>query len=179
MRKASLSLLGMLLLILMVALALFIGAYKGYRQEKEQVESALGSLETVFASRVETGNNLLTVARRHLPEGDELLSSVTRDVQMLTSQAPLPQRAEANLRLEKDGRSLLGALENNPSVQADSRDLGYVTGLLPQALEQSAQWADAGKYNEAAGAFNKRLSGTFSGFLARITGVSEALLFTP
>lgn len=57
--------------------------------------------------------------------------------------------------------------------------MGYVTGLLPQALDQSAQWADDGMYNEAAGAFNKRLNGSFSGFLARLLGMTEAALFTP
>ncbi len=179
MRKTSLTLLGTVLLILMLALALFIGAFKGFRQDKSQVESALGSLEAVFTSRVETGNNLLTVARRHLPEGDAMMTTLAQDVQTISGQAPLPQRAEANFRLEKDARALLNALENSPSVQADSRDMGYVTGLLPQALDQSAQWADAGKYNEAASAFNKRLNNSFSGILARLLGMTEAPLFTP
>ena len=75
MRKTSLALLGVTLLVLMVAMAFLIGAFKGYSQEKDQVEST--------------------------------------------------------------------------------------------------QWADAGKYSAAANAFNERLSGSFSGFLARLMGITE------
>ncbi|MDD4081109.1 MAG: hypothetical protein PHP02_06815, partial [Eubacteriales bacterium] len=156
-----------------------IGAVKGFRQEKAQVENALGSLGPVFTTRVETGNNLLTVAHRHLPPGDERVEAVARDVRELSAQESLPFRAEANTRLEENAKVLLAHLENTPSVQADSRDLSYVTGLLPQALDQSAQWTDAGSYNQAALAFNDRLNGTFAGFLARLLGETEAQLFTP
>ena len=62
MRKAPLIVLGTVLMLLLVVASLFIGALRGYQQEKAQVESTLGSLETVFSSRVETGNNILTVA---------------------------------------------------------------------------------------------------------------------
>lgn len=180
MRKISLPLLGLALFLLMAVLALAIGAVRGFRQEKAQVEAASSSLETVFTSRVETGSNLLTVARRHLPEEDERIRAVAQDIKVLSDrQSPLPRRVEANSRLQKDAEALLGILENSASVKGDSRDMGYVTGLLPQALDQSAQWADDGMYNEAAGAFNKRLNSSFSGFLARLLGMTEAALFTP
>ncbi|NLG58368.1 MAG: hypothetical protein GX540_08145 [Clostridiales bacterium] len=179
MRKFPFSVLAIVLALLMVAAALFIGAVKGSRVEKAQVESALGSLGTVFTTRVETGNNLLTVARRHLPQGDERMAAVARDVQALSSQASLAARTRANTSLEENARALLAILKDSESVQADSRDMAYVTGLLPQALDQSAQWTDVGSYNEAAGAYNDRLNNTFSGLLARLLGQTEAELFTP
>ena len=179
MRKVSLTFLAILLLFVFTAASVTIGAVKGFRQEKAQVDSALGSLGPLFATRVETGNNLLTVAHRHLPPENALVEAVARNVQELSAQGPLPLRAQANTHLEENAKALLAALENTPGVQADSRDLSYVTGLLPQALDQSAQWTDAGSYNQAAMAFNERLNGTFSGFLARLFGEAEAQLFIP
>ncbi len=179
MRKAPVFLLGLIILLVLVASALSIGAVRGYRDEKAQVESALTSLDKVFGSRVETGNNLLTVARRHLSGEDPMLLAVERDVKALSEKALWPKKMEANLQLEKDAGALLKALEARPSVREDSRDLGYVTGLLPQALDQSAQWADAGRYNEMSAAYNERLRGSFSGWLARFFGVGEAELFKP
>ena len=77
------------------------------------------------------------------------------------------------------GRGAAAAPGRIPGVQADARDLGYVTGLLPRGLEQSAQWADAGQYNKAAAEFNNRLNGQVNGRLARLLGVREAELFPP
>lgn len=179
MRKTPAVLLGLVILLALVAAALSIGAVRGYREEKTQVESALASFDAVIGSRVETGNNLLTVARRHLPQGDAQLEAVAKDVGDLSATGQWQQKMSANARLEADAKALLKALEALPSVQEDSRDMGYVTGLLPQALEQSAQWADAGKYNEAAAAYNQRLNGSFSGWLARFFGATPAALFTP
>ncbi len=179
MRKTPAYFLGLVILLALVAASLSIGAVRGFREEKAQVESALGSLDAVIGSRVETGNNLLTVARRHLPQGDALLEAVAKDVSSLSAQGLWHQKMAANAQLEADAKALLKALEALPSVQEDSRDLSYVTGLLPQALDQSAQWADAGRYNEAAADYNKRLSGTFSGLIARFLGVAAAPLFNP
>ena len=179
MRKAPLIVLGTVLMLLLVVASLFIGALRGYQQEKAQVESTLGSLETVFSSRVETGNNILTVAERHLPREDALITAVKQDLQALTSNSPFPERAKANDSLEQNARALLSALQGTASVQADSRDLGYVTGLLPQALDQSAQWSDARYYNEAAEAFNNRLSGSFAGTLAMLLGQKPVQPYTP
>lgn len=179
MKKAPAFVLGLLLLLLLAAASVAIGAAKGYRQEKAQVESAMASLDALFSSRVETGHNLLTVARRHLPQDEALIKAVEADITELSAGGQRQNKAEANARLETHADELLGMLEKTASVQDDARDLGYVTGLLPQALDQSAQWADAAGYNQAAAAYNERLNGSFTGRVAMLLGVTEAALFLP
>lgn len=179
MKKAPAFIFGLLLLLLLAAASFAIGAARGYRQEKTQVESAMASLDALFSGRVEAGYNLLTVARRHLPKSDPMIKAVEADILDLSAQGQLQRKTEANIRLETHAKDLLKALEQTPTVRADLRDLAYVTGLLPQALDQSAQWADAAKYNQAAEAYNERLNGSIAGRIARLLGVTEAALFLP
>ncbi|HSK67985.1 MAG TPA: hypothetical protein VLA21_01855 [Candidatus Limnocylindria bacterium] len=178
MKRSSAAVLGVLVLLAFAAASLAYGAYKGYGAEKARVESALTSLDATYSARVETGNNILTVARRHAASDHPLLAAVRDEVTALSASGPRPQKAQANARLEESARALLKELEALPSVRQDARDYAYVTGLLPQALDQSAQWADAAKYNEAAAAFNQRLTGTLAGRLARLLGISEAAVMS-
>lgn len=164
-------------MLLMLALAFGIGAYRGLYAEKVQVELALSSLSDVLAARVEMGYNLLTVAGRHLREDDQMLFAVREEIAVLEGTGSLTAMAQANAQLAKDSKQLLTHLAQQASVKDDARDFSYVTSLLPRGFEQSAQWADATKYNAAARAYNSRLNGTFTGQVASALGVEPAFLF--
>lgn len=166
------------LMLLLLFAAVAIGAYRGFAGDKAQVELALNSLAGVLETRVEMGHNLLTVAGRHLNDSDPLIQTVENDLAELSGQAPLLEKASVNERFAQNADALLKALEASPGVRADERDLGYVTGLLPRGLEQSARWADAAQYNKAAAEFNNRLKSQLNGRLAMLLGVREAELFT-
>ena len=169
--------LGFLAMLLLLAAAFVIGAYKAFNTERMQVELAGSGLSDVLGSRVEMGNNLLTVARRHPQADAALLEAVENDIRALGA-GTLQDKASANQRLSRDSSALLKNLEGLQSVQADSRDLSYVTGLLPRGLAQSAQWADAERYNSAASQFNQRLGGGLNGWVARLLGIRPAELFS-
>ncbi len=177
------AILAFLLMLALVVVAVGWGAYRGFSQDKAQVETALGSLEGVLATRAEMGHNLLVVARRHRQDAPDVLNpliqAVEKDVGELESRLPLMEKAAASGRLSGDAGALLDALKASPGVLSDDRDLGYVTGLLPRGLEQSAIWADAGQYNKAASEFNSRLNSQLNGQLAKLLGVREAELFAP
>ncbi len=166
-----------LMLVLLFA-AVAIGAYRGFAGDKAQVELALNSLAGVLETRIEMGHNLLTVAKRHLSASDPMVQAVVKDLADLSGQAPLLEKARVNERFALNADALLKAMEASPGVQADERDLGYVTGLLPRGMEQSARWADSAQYNKAAQEFNNRLKGQLNGRLAMLLGVREAELFT-
>lgn len=166
-----------LAMLLLLALAFGIGAYRGMYNERLQVELALSSLQDVLETRVEMGNNLLTVAGRHLDGEDPLVKAVREDISLLSGEGSLPGILSANQRLARDGKALLAQLESSPSVQTNEQDLFYVNALLPRGFEQSAQWADAAQYNQAARAYNARLKGTITGLAASLLGVEPAALF--
>lgn len=169
--------LAFIVMLILIVGAFAIGSYRVYLDERMQVELALGSLGDVLVSRIEMGHNLLTVARRHLKPDDPLLRAVIKDMDVLEEADTLHEIAQANEQLSKDSKALLDHLQSVASVIQDDRDYRYVTGLLPRGFEQSAQWADARQYNEAAAEFNKRLNTTLNGRVAKLLGVDEAERF--
>ena len=177
MKGSARTVLAFLAMLVMMLAAFAIGAYRGYFNDRLQVELALSSLSDVLTTRIEMGHNLLTVAGRHLDEEEAMLQSVKKDIADLSSSVTLDAKASANERLTRDSKALLILLENTDSVKADQRDLRYVTGLLPRGFEQSAQWADAAQYNAAANEFNTRLEGTINGRVAQLLGIDTAELF--
>lgn len=168
--------LAILAMLALMLVAFGIGAYRGFTEEKFQVDLALGSLHDVLNTRIEMGNNLLTVAKRHLPPEDEAMGLIENDIKALNADS-LAEKAQANEQLGRNSALLLQKLEGLPGVQNDSRDLSYVKGYLPRGFEQSAEWADAGLYNAAARKYNDRLDSTLNGRLAQLLGVPKAELF--
>ncbi len=172
------AILAFFLMVILISAAFAVGAWRGFTGDREQVELALDSLSDVLDTRVEMGQNLLTVARRHLQKDHPLIKAVEKDIAELSGGSALLKKAAINERFTADADALLKELEASPTVQGDARDLSYVTGLLPRGLEQSARWADAGQYNKAAQEFNSRLNGQLNGRLAKLLGVREAELFS-
>lgn len=164
-------------LIVCLACAICVGAYRGWSEERSQVEQLSSGLEQMLGSRVESAYNLLTVAQRHLPRNDARMQAVTEDREVLESNADFAQKAAANARLTRDGEALLSALLELDSVQQDDRDQMYVTAYLPQMLEESEEKTASANYNLAAAAFNARLRESFSGRLAQLLGVEPAQEF--
>lgn len=170
------------LMLLMVLFAVSFGAYQGWNHEKAQLEEAEGaSLNAMLRARAESAYNLITVAKRHLPENYESLQTVRECQRVLADEKgayTLAQKAAANESLTAAANALLTGLEGLDSVRQDSRDLMYVQSLLPQMLKESNQTAVGDAYNEAAAQFNQTMTGSLSGSLARRLGVDVLPLFT-
>ena len=168
-------------MLVLIVSALFIGAYKGWTEERAETESAAQPLDEALKTCVETANNILTVARRHVSTDDETVKALTADKATLeSSKIGLQEKAEAAESLAKNAKALLATLSDTETVKADDRDKMYAEELLPQMLSSSELLVQeaAAQYNEAAGAFNERLSKNFfSGFLARLMGIQQAELY--
>ncbi len=171
-RKFS-SVFAAIIMVVLLALAVGWGAQKGWTHEREAVEKTLVSLENMLAARAEVAANVLTVAKRHLPETDAGVLALAADRAALQS-GSLAERAAANERLTEDARALLTALAALGSVQSDERDSMYVGQMLPQALEQSLERTAQAQYNQEARSYNERFARGLSGALARLMGVKEA-----
>lgn len=166
-----------LMLVLIVA-AVALGAYRGWSNEYAAVQEMSGSINRMLASRVETANNILSVAARHLPAKDEDVASLRVDLDYLRGDFALSQKATANRHLTEDALIVLEKLRGLESVKNDKRDLMYAQTLLPQMLSESGELTAQNEYNRAARSFNERLSGSpLSGKLARLFGVHFADVF--
>ncbi len=157
--------------------AVLWGAYKGWSGERQQVESSMDTLHDMLRARKEIGNNILTVARRHLDADDVLLLALREDLDQLTGRHGFEKLAAVNQRFEADAEALLERLCAQPSLQADERDSMYANSMLPQALEQSARMTEQAEYNRQAAEFNQSMENRFSGRIARFLGVEMAQQF--
>lgn len=163
------------LMLLMLSCALLYGAGKHWRGERAIVEVEAYMLEEAMDVRTETAYNLLTVAYRHMQKDDALCTAVSGNLSVMKNTAlPLADRAAACEDFIKNAEALLAALAQKESVIADSRDHMYATLMLPQAVETCQDYSALAAYDRYAEEFNDGLNGSFSGLLARISGVDAA-----
>ena len=168
-----------LIMIVLVIGGVLFGAYKGWKEEKAHVDATYAGLESMLQTRVETAYNILTVAKRHLPETDEAYQRVSLDLgQLDNAYTDLGRKAQANEALAQDAAALLQALSQLDTVKNDSRDEMYVNNYLPQMLSESEAKTEGAAYNQAAAEFNGRINRTFSGFLAKLMGIKPAEVFS-
>lgn len=174
----------LVLALCLVVGALFIGAQRGWSEERKTLDASLSELSAMLDKRVEVANNLLTVAQREQYSGlvdNSLIASVKDSLKTLSApSASLPQKAKANEDFETAAKSLLKTLAQLDAVKADALDSRYVTQTLPQMLEKSMQSADAliNGYNNAAQDYNSRLNASAGALFARLLGINAAQPFT-
>ncbi len=162
------------LMILMVAVSVVIGAYRGWNEERAMVKETRAGLEEMLQARVESAYNVLTVAGRHLPQDQEAVLRLRAARGMLEGRASLSEKAAANEELTQAAQDVLSLLVQAESVQNDSRDKMYAESYLPQMLAQSEEKTAGAQYNIAAAQFNERLNASFSGKIAALLGIDMA-----
>lgn len=176
-KKGLQTVIAFLLMVVMVVCSLFIGANKAWTKRWNEVNASRMPAEATLTLRTETAYNLLTVAGRYLPADNGAYAAVLADLSLMQDEDEwLSDRAEASCNFQEDAKKLLSVLAANAQVQNDSRDHMYVTLMLPQAVEQCANNAAFTAYDTAASSYNNSLN-SFSGLLARMTGVEYAELF--
>lgn len=162
-----------LLMVCLVAVAIGIGSIKGWQREKDKVEESAAGLLDVLQTRLESANNVLTVAKRHLSTSDAAVQAVIKDRDVLNSGAALEEKLKASASLTEDANALLKKLANQTSVKQDTRDLMYVQDYLPQMLSESQERTAGAYYNAAVRNYNDGLRNTWTGKLARLFGAQE------
>ena len=113
-------------MLVLIVSALFVGAYKGWTEERAETESAAQPLDEALKTCVETANNILTVARRHVSTDDEAVKALIADKAALeSSKIGLQEKAEAAESLAVNAKALLAKLSDTETVKADDRDKMY------------------------------------------------------
>ncbi len=163
------------LMVIMLCCALIIGARKGWTKEQNALQQYREAVLESVQARVETAYNLLTVAGRYMSADDTLYAAVKDDLQSLEN-GKTTFSVVSTRQFQLDAQALLKALAERTDVQADARDNMYVTQMLPQAVEMCMSSDAITAYNEAASDCNDRMH-SFSGMLARLTGMQYAALF--
>lgn len=159
--------------LVLVAFGLLYGTWSGYREDRERVEALLtreNGLMDVLAYRAADGLNLCVVARRHLPEDDPELAQLETAARELQSASDLSACREADERLNQAISAVSAKLQETESFRANERDGKYLD-MLTADLNNLKGSAAVTTYNEAAKAFNQKLSESFAGTLAQLLGI--------
>lgn len=159
--------------LVLVAFGLLYGTWSGFREERERVDALLtreNGLMDVLAYRAADGLNLRAVARRHLPQEDPELAQLEAAARELQSARDLSACREADERLKQAFSAVSAKLQQTESFQASQRDGKYLD-MLTADLNNLGSSAAVTTYNEAAKAFNQKLSESFAGTLAQMLGI--------
>lgn len=165
------------IMMVMLVAAVVWGACKGWAGERLQIEQSMDTLYEILNARREIGNNILTVAQRHLQKEDALLRTLRDDMNQMEKNSDFDTLARVNADFERDASALLQHVSMQPSLKADERDSMYILQMLPQALNESARMTEQVEYNEQAEGFNQRMRGSFSGRIAHALGIDYAQQF--
>ncbi|MBQ8081818.1 MAG: hypothetical protein IJ240_07960 [Clostridia bacterium] len=167
-----------IILIVLIIFSLVWGAYKGWTGERADVDASCAVLEEALETRAEVASNILTVAKRHLPEDNALMQRLAAEKITLASRTlSLAEKSAGNQSLETDARALLTQLRQIDSVTRDERDMMYAEKLLPQMLDTSYEYVREAEnaYLSYAEDYNQRFDRYFfSSFIARFIGVDHA-----
>lgn len=172
MKNTLSTILCVLLTIMLVTAAVFIGAARGWSSERDAALHALTAnreLASALEIRAMDAANLAVVAARHLPAGDADVSALRQGY--ITLSDPLAD-SEALFRTDaavsQAAAHLAESLPGMPSVQASQRDQVYIS-TLTRTLSQATGAAQA--YADAAQDYNTRLNRSLTGQLAMFLGV--------
>ena len=161
-----------LVCVALVLLALCIGSVRGWNKERRTILDAFAAEGTLHAQMEYRGMdaaNLAVVVARHLPEDNLCILQLQEASQVLLSSA---EDAEGILQADKaitDAALYLAeTLPESESVKASQRDLAYIT-LLTDTLGHKSSLSHS--YTLVVKDFNTRLSGSLTGWVAKLLGV--------
>lgn len=174
MKKKLSTVLCVIAAVVLVIAASCIGAVRGWRSERENALHPLTGSEEMTLSlenRAMDAANLRVVASRHLPASDARLSQLQSASDTLSgaSSESLDSLVRADALLTDTAASLGAELPTLASVKDSARDQAYISTLTRTLSQQTG--LDT-QFTSAACDFNDRLTGSLTGKLAILLGVT-------
>ena len=171
--------LALLISFVLVAFGLVYGDVSGYADERAQVNALLegdNGLLTVAGYRAADGLNLCVVAERHLT-GDTDVSALRATARALLADEANPAAVKKlDDALSDAFRTVAAKLSATPGFAADTRDAQYLS-MLADDFSLYGRHEIYQTYNDAATAFNQKLSAPVLGDVARLFGVVPCPLY--
>ncbi len=165
--------------LVLVLAGIGYGTVSGYADERAHVTQLLSGADgllSVTDYRAGDGFNLCVVAKRHLSDDADVQALEAAAKALRDEKATLTQRKAADASLTAAVAAVAQKLRQTPSFTASARDKAYLDMLLTD-LEQLGANAIFTTYNNAAEGFNAELEKPFSGFIAKLLGVTPCELY--
>ncbi len=169
MKEKIINILSVVGCIVLLIIALCIGAVGGWRDEKETLYASAPEMGQALQNRAMDAANLAVVAARHVTDTDPSVMALREAFELLQrNDLTMQQLLDADKALANAVADLAQRLPALPSMQASARDTAYLTALTRTLSVDSG--LDT-VLTEAQEAFDKRLSSSLTGRIAMLFGV--------
>jgi LemA protein len=170
-----------IVMALLIVSGSLLGAGKSLRGLKNAADAAFYSgvgssgfsIQRDLDERVISATNLITVARRYLPESDGALQSFVKARDDLAGANGIREKFDANVKLSAAAADLVSRAEREP---LDDRDAAYLRSI-PVDMQSRNDTISRDGYNDFAAQYNDTLSRFPANFFAAVLGIGKAELF--
>jgi len=165
-----------ILVIVAVLLAIFVGTYNGLVRRRNQVKNAWAQIDVQLKRRYDLVPNLVETVRGYMKHERETLEAVTnaRNLAQQAASSGAGARAKAEGELSSALSRLLVVVENYPDLKANQNFLALQEELTSteNKISFSRQY-----YNDSVLRFNNQTQMFPSNIIASITGFSASEFF--
>ncbi len=165
-----------ILVIVAVLLAIFVGIYNGLVRQRNQVKNAWAQIDVQLKRRYDLIPNLVETAKGYMKHERETLEAVTnaRNLAQQVSSSGAGVRAKAEGELSSALSRLLVVVENYPDLKASQNFLALQEELTSteNKISFSRQY-----YNDSVLKYNNQTQMFPSSIIASITGFTASEFF--
>lgn len=159
----------------------FMGAGRSLGGLKKAVDAAFYagvngsgfSIQRDLDERVISATNLITVARRYLPESDGALQSFVKARDDLAMAKGIREKHDANVKLSSAAADIVSRVEKEP---LSAQDAAYLRSI-PVDMQSRNDTISRDGYNDFAARYNETLSRFPANFFSAILSIEKAELF--
>ena len=165
-----------IMLLLMIVTAVGLGGTRSLANLRDKAEDAFyysdttEGIGTAFENQANAGSNLVTVAKRYLPETDDLVEAVDFAALDLKYASSITDKKAASDELSVSMEQLIAKLESRSDLSGE--DMRYVSNFKND-LQNVKQVIKIDPYNEKAQEYNNALGKMPASIFARILGMKE------
>ncbi|MEE8597933.1 MAG: LemA family protein [Dehalococcoidales bacterium] len=165
-----------ILVIVAILLAIFVGIYNGLVRQRNQVKNAWAQIDVQLKRRYDLIPNLVETAKGYMKHERETLEAVTnaRNLAQQVSSSGAGVRAKAEGELSSALSRLLVVVENYPDLKASQNFLALQEELTSteNKISFSRQY-----YNDSVLKYNNQTQMFPSSIIASITGFTASEFF--
>jgi len=164
-----------ILAIIVLVIALFIGGYNGLVSKSEAVTTSLSNLDVMLQRRADLIPNLVNTVKGYTTHETEIINKITSARAKLTSASTVDEKSSANSELTSSLNALMLVVENYPDLKASQNFIQLSDELAGTENRISVARKD---YNEAVESYNLAVKRFPNNLLAGLFGFEKADYFT-
>ncbi len=174
MKKTGLIVLGVIVAVIAIIVAWYVGTYNSIIQLEEKVETEYSNISVQLERRADLIPNLVSTVKGYMKHEESIINSITEAREKMVNATSVSEKAAANEELTTALNNLNVIVENYPNLKADTTFVGLQDELAGTENRISTARRD---YNNAVKEYNTTVKSIPSSIVASMMGKSEKEYF--